>query len=97
MKKLITRTIAFATLIFILFVLVKNFDVIKTNFIEHKVYFLLIALAYLGGRLLVGFKLYILVARYGIKVSKYECVGLAFMVHYYNLIFPNAGVLTFGT
>ena len=94
MRKLITRAIAVATLIFIAYILVSRFDVIRENFLRHKIYFFLIALLYIGGRLLVGLKLFVLVSRYGVKISKYECVGLAFMVHYYNLMFPNAGVLT---
>lgn len=91
MKRHISGIIAIATFIFILFVLVSKFDVIKENFLRHKIYFLLISLAYIGGRMLDGIKLNVLVSRFGLKIKKSECFGLSLMLPLYNLMFPNAG------
>jgi len=94
MKKIISMSIAFATIIIVAVIVFDKFDVIRKCFIENKVYFFLIALIYIAGRLLDGSKLKILVSYCGADIKLYECFGLSMIMPLYNLIFPNAGLIS---
>ncbi len=97
MKRNISRLLVGLTFIFILTVMVKRFDLIKENFHNNGIYFLLIALIYLGGRFMDGLRLKFLLEQYDLKLKKSECMGLSCMMPCYNIIFPNAGILTNAT
>lgn len=94
MKKIISLTVAIITLVFVGFVFFDKFALIKKNFLENKFYFFLIAIIYIGSRMLDGIKLNLLTTYFGLRLKTYECFGLAFVMPLYNLVFPNAGMLT---
>ena len=94
MRKYLSRAVAIATLLLVFFVLFNRFDIIKKNFLEHKFWFLLVALTYICGRFLDGIKLRMVLSHFGLNLKKYESFGICMMVPFYNLIFPNAGIVT---
>jgi len=94
MKKIISRSVAFVTIIIVAVIIFNKFDVIKKCFIENKAFFFLIVAVYIVGRLLDGIKLKILVSYCGANIKLYECFGLSMIMPLYNLIFPNAGLIT---
>ena len=94
MKTIISRSIAFVTIIIVAIIVFNKFDVIRKCFTENKIYFFLIAAIYLIGRLLDGIKLKILVSHCKADIKLYECFGLSMIMPLYNLIFPNAGLIT---
>ena len=94
MRKYISRAVAIATLLLVFLVLFNRFDIIKKNFLEHKFWFLLVALTYICGRFLDGIKLRMVLSHFGLNLKKYESFGICMMVPFYNLIFPNAGIVT---
>ncbi|MBF0215754.1 MAG: flippase-like domain-containing protein [Candidatus Omnitrophica bacterium] len=94
LKKKFNSIVLIATLIFIILILGKKFEVIKASFLEHKLEFLLIAFIYLAGRYLDGMKLHVLLRRHDVKIKRNECFGLSVMMAFYNLFLPNAGIVT---
>jgi len=94
MRRYMSRAIALATLIFVFFIFSSRFAIIKENYLRHGSYFFLVALIYLGGRLLYALMLNMLISHFGLKITKRECFGLSMIVPFYNLILPTAGTLT---
>ncbi len=94
MKKFFSTLIMILTFMLVFFVVFKKFSLLKTSFLEHKIYYLGIGLAYIGGRLLDGLRFKLLLKHFGMDVKLYESFGLSSMSPFYNLIFPNAGTVT---
>lgn len=93
LKNIFSLMIAVFMILTSAYIFKKNYHLIASNLRTNVLYFILIMLAYIAGRIIDGVRLKVMASAFGLKLTRKEWVGLAFVVPYYNLLLPKGGTV----